>query len=284
MLIARIAKGSSSAIAAGPAPDQLTDLTAGGAVNSVADAVAAALAGELDGLVAAGEPVRDPVTLLAPVDGNARILCAGFNFTTGATPPTGDRVDAHPTLFVRFPSSLVGPGEPIVRPRASERLDWEGEVAAVIGRAGRRITEDAALDHVAGYVCFGDHSVRDFQRHGTQATAGKNFDGSGAIGPWIVTADALAPVSDLEVRTRLNGEQVQHGQLSRLVFSVPALIAYVSTFMALRPGDVIATGTPPGIGAKRQPPRWMSPGDRLEVDVVGVGVLANDVIDDDEDR
>lgn len=219
----------------------------------------------------------DHGTLLRPIDDDARILCAGFNF--GAHALESDREQpGQPTFFARFASGLVGPNDPIERPLVSDTLDWEGEVAVMIGKGGRDISEAEAADHIGGYLCFGDHSVREFQSHSTQATAGKNFDRSGAAGPWVVTPDDLPPSSDLEVLTWLNGEKVQHGQLSNLLFSVPKLIAYASSFMELRPGDVIATGTPSGIGARRNPPRFLQEGDEIRVEVPGVGTLTSHVI------
>lgn len=215
--------------------------------------------------------------LLAPVDPDARILCTGFNFANHAT-ESAREVPENPTFFMRFASGLVGPGEPIIAPKASEQLDWEGEVAFVIKRAGRAIAPANAYDHVGGYVCFGDHSIREFQLHGTQATAGKNFDCSGSIGPWIVTADEIGNPSELELFTRLNDEQMQHGKLTDLIFDIPRLIAYISTFMKLRPGDIVATGTPAGIGGRRVPPRWMRPGEMITVDVPGIGTLTNPII------
>ncbi len=216
------------------------------------------------------------LTLLAPIDENARILCTGFNYRNHAAESDRD-VPQKPTFFVRWASSIVGPDEPIILPQASEQLDWEGEVAVVIGHGGRAISAEHALVHVGGYTVFGDHSIRDFQLHGTQATAGKNFDRTGAAGPWIVTPDELPPTSEMELFTRLNDEQVQHGCLSDLVFGVPELIEYVSAFMELRSGDVIATGTPAGIGGRRVPPRWLREGEVISVEVPGIGTITNRV-------
>ena len=254
------------------------DVSAAGGPTTIAGALAALDTGALRRFCCQTQSL-DPehLTLLAPIDDDARVLCTGFNYVNHATESARD-VPVHPTFFMRYASSLVGPGEPIVLPAASEQLDWEGEVAFVIKRAGRAIATADAMDHIGGYVCFGDHSIRDFQFHGTQATAGKNFDRSGAIGPWIVTSDEVPTLADLELFTRLDGERVQHGCLSDLVFDVPALVAYISTFMALRPGDVVATGTPAGVGARRTPPRWLRPGEEIVVDVPGLGTLTNTVI------
>ncbi len=281
MRIASIRRGSATAIAAGLPDGSAYDVTgSAGGPRTIAQAMVEAMSGVLAQRLADCERIDfSAQTLLRPVDDDARILCAGFNFAAHAS-ESDRQTPSQPTFFTRFASSLVGPSEPIVRPVASECLDWEGELAVVIGRAGRAIAREHALSHVGGYVCFGDHSARDFQLHSTQATAGKNFDRSGTIGPWIVTPDQAPQPGQLEVFTRLNGEQMQHGRLSQLVFDIPALIAYASTFMALRPGDVIATGTPSGIGARRKPPRWLRGGDEIAVEVPGVGLLTNRVIEE----
>jgi 2-keto-4-pentenoate hydratase/2-oxohepta-3-ene-1,7-dioic acid hydratase in catechol pathway len=216
---------------------------------------------------------------LPPVSDATRILCAGFNFHNHAKEVDKKPAD-HPTFFTRYASSFVGAGQPLIRPCASTWLDWEGEIAIVVKRGGRAIPVASALDYVGGYVCLGDHSVRDFQLHGTQATAGKNFDGSGSMGPWIVTDEEVKDPTQLEVVTYLNGEQVQHGRLSDLIFDIPTLVSYVSTFMALRPGDIIATGTPSGIGGRREPPRWLTPKDEIVVEATGLGRLLNTIIDE----
>jgi 2-keto-4-pentenoate hydratase/2-oxohepta-3-ene-1,7-dioic acid hydratase in catechol pathway len=184
---------------------------------------------------------------------------------------------AHPTVFVRFASSLAAPGAPLELPGASDQLDYEGELAVVIGRPGRHIAPADALGHVAGYSCFNDGSVRDWQRHTTQFTPGKNFDRTGSFGPWLVTADEIGDPRSLTLTTRLDGEVVQHSSVDLLIFDVPTLLAYLSTFTELRPGDVIATGTPGGVGMARSPQRWMRPGEVVEVDIERVGVLRNTI-------
>ncbi|NWA28614.1 fumarylacetoacetate hydrolase family protein [Pseudomonas gingeri] len=216
-------------------------------------------------------------SLLRPIDDDARILCAGFNFSAHAVESDREQ-PSHPTFFARFSSGLVGPNDAIERPYVSDTLDWEGELAVMIGKGGRDISVEEAFEHVGGYLCFGDHSIREFQTHSTQATAGKNFDRSGAAGPWVVTPDELPHPDSFEVFTSLNGERVQHGQLSNLLFSIPELISYASKFMELRPGDVIATGTPSGIGARRNPPRFLQEGDEISVEVPGIGTLTSHVI------
>lgn len=169
----------------------------------------------------------------------------------------------------------------MIRPRASEHYDFEGELAFVVGKAGRHVSQADALSHVAGYACYNDGSVRDFQRHTSQFTPGKNFHHSGAFGPWLVTADELPDPGAMVLETRLNGEIVQHAETSDLLFGVPELIEYMSKVWPLRVGDVIATGTTGGVGAARKPPLWMKGGDQIEVEISGVGLLANPVIDED---
>jgi 2-keto-4-pentenoate hydratase/2-oxohepta-3-ene-1,7-dioic acid hydratase in catechol pathway len=191
----------------------------------------------------------------------------------------GRQVPDYPVVFTRFPSSLVGHGEPIVRPAVSEQFDFEGELAVVIGRPAHRVSRSAALGHVGGYCCFMDGSVRDWQRHTTQFTAGKNFDRSGAIGA-VVPAGEIPDPAALTLTTRVNGAVMQTGAIRDLVFDIPFLIEYCSTFTALRAGDVIATGTPGGVGAARTPPVWLRHGDVVEVEIPGIGILRNPVRDE----
>ncbi|MDX1563069.1 MAG: fumarylacetoacetate hydrolase family protein, partial [Gammaproteobacteria bacterium] len=186
-------------------------------------------------------------------------------------------VPEHPVVFVRFASSLVGQGPTMIKPAVSEKFDYEGELAVVIGKPARHVSRDAALQYVAGYSCFNDGSVRDFQRHSSQFTAGKNFDASGAFGPWIVTADELPDPAALKLETRLNGNVVQSESTGELHFDIPALIEYISTWTELMPGDVIVTGTPGGVGAGRNPPLWMQDGDTVEVEISGIGCLSNSI-------
>jgi 2-keto-4-pentenoate hydratase/2-oxohepta-3-ene-1,7-dioic acid hydratase in catechol pathway len=215
------------------------------------------------------------VTLLPPVT-SPRIFCIGVNYRDHRAEMGHDDVP-YPTIFVRFASSLVGSGAAMVRPLESDRLDYEGELAVVIGRAGRRIARADALSHVAGYACFDDGSVRDYQRHTSQFTAGKNFDRSGAFGPWMVTADELPDPSGLAIETRVNGEVRQQSNTDLLINDVPAILAYVSEFTELLPGDVIATGTPGGVGAARTPPVFLRAGDVVEVEIERVGLLRNEI-------
>lgn len=219
------------------------------------------------------------VTLLTPVPDPGRILCVGLNYKTHIA-ETGREPPQHPMLFPRYPDSLVASNQPLVRPMASRNFDFEGELAFVIGKRGRHITPDDALDHVAGYACFNDGSLRDWQRHTTQFLPGKNFWRSGSFGPWLVTLDETGPIAALWLVTRLNGVEMQRARLDDLLFGVPQLVAYLSTIMPLEPGDVVATGTTGGVGLFREPPLWMKPGDVIEVEIDRLGTLANGVEDE----
>lgn len=216
----------------------------------------------------------DELVLLPVIPDPGKIVCVGLNYEEHRREtnrePTGE-----PTLFLRVASSQVGHGQPILCPAESHRLDYEGEIAIVIGKPGRRIREVDAYEHIAGYAPYNDASVRDWQQHTTQWTPGKNFDATGAFGPWMATRDEVADGADLSLTTRLNGETVQHATTAQLIFSIPRLIHYVSRFATLEPGDVIVTGTPGGVGFKRNPPLFMKDGDVVEVDVGGVGCLSN---------
>ncbi len=215
------------------------------------------------------------VRLLPPVPDPGKILCVATNFHEPAR--EGKPVPEYPLLFTRYPDSLTGHGSPIVKPDVSDRFDFEGEVAVIIGRPGHGISREAAMNHVAGYACFNDGSVRDWQKHSSQFTPGKNFHRSGSFGPWLVTADEIHDPSRLSLETRVNGVVKQAITLDRFIFDIPWLIAYISTFTPLSTGDVIVTGTPSGFGSTRQPPEFLKPGDVVEVEVSGIGVLRNDV-------
>jgi 2-keto-4-pentenoate hydratase/2-oxohepta-3-ene-1,7-dioic acid hydratase in catechol pathway len=208
----------------------------------------------------------------------SRLFCVGYNYRSHAS-EVDVAVPDHPTFFLRTIASVTVGDGPIELPRVSPTLDWEGEAAVVIGTPGRHITPEHALKHVAGVVPFGDHSVREFQMHGTQATAAKNFDRSGSIGSIVTPLDEIE-WQTLEVITKLNGEQVQHGCLADLVFGVPQLIAYISQWTRLERGDVIATGTPSGIGARNVPPRWLCAGDEISVSIPGFGQVTNTVVEE----
>ena len=220
------------------------------------------------------------VRILPPVPRPPKILGVGVNYDDHIE-ESGLKKPTYPEIFARFATSLIAHGDPIRRPRDSTMLDYEAELAVVIGRGGRRISRDKALDHVAGYVPFNDASIRDFQLRTPQWTMGKNFDGTGAFGPWLVTPDALPPgASGLRIQGRLNGRVVQDSRTDLLIFGVAELIELISVAMSLEPGDVIITGTPGGVGAARKPPVFMQPGDVFEVEIEGLGVLSNPVKDE----
>jgi acylpyruvate hydrolase len=220
------------------------------------------------------------VQLLPPVPVPPKILCVGLNYDDHLE-ESGLKKPAYPEIFARFATSLIAHREPIRRPRESIALDYEAELAVVIGKPGRRIPQEQALDHVAGYSLFNDASVRDFQLRTPQWTMGKNFDGTGSFGPWLVTPDAVPPgARGLRIQGRLNGRVMQDARTDQLIFSVPALIEMISVAMSLERGDVIITGTPGGVGAARKPPVFMQPGDIFEVEIEGLGVLTNPVQDE----
>jgi len=206
-----------------------------------------------------------------------KILCAGINYRSHAA-ETGRDIPKAPSMFVRFVDTLVGHDGEMIRPAVSECFDFEGELAIVIGRTGRHVTPEQALAHVAGYTCFVDGSVRDFQK--ISVTSGKNFPGTGPLGPWIVTTDEIPDPARLTLTTRLNGQDVQHSGTDLLIHSVPEIVAFCSDFTKLSPGDVIATGTPEGVGHRRTPPLWMKAGDVLEVEISGIGTLCTRVVDE----
>ncbi|MGU7772611.1 fumarylacetoacetate hydrolase family protein [Burkholderia sp. MR1-5-21] len=228
--------------------------------------------------LARGVPVKlDAVRVLPPFGRPNKILCVGLNYVDHST-ETGFAKQTYPTVFARFASSLIGHGEPIALPPQSSELDYEGELVAVIGTGGRNIARERALDHVAGYSLFNDATLRDYQFRTPQWTMGKNFDGTGAFGPWFVTADALPRgCKGLRIETRLNGEVVQHASTSDMIFDVETLVTLLSEVMTLQAGDVIVTGTPAGIGMARDPQLWMKAGDVCEVEIERIGVLRNPV-------
>ena len=248
--------------------------------------------GDLDHLVAdqaalhqaakalsSGQPVNvDAVQLLPPFPNPGKIICLGLNYIDHSA-EVGIPVPDYPTVFARFASSLIGHGAPISMPRQSTQLDYEGELVAVIGRGGRSISRKEALDHVAGYSIFNDVTVRDYQLRTSQWTVGKNFDGTGAFGPFFVVSEALPPgCKGLSLTTRLNGRTVQSGGITDMVFDVETLIVLLSDAFTLSAGDIIVTGTPGGIGMSHHPPLWMKPGDVCEVEVSGLGILRNSIV------
>ncbi len=220
------------------------------------------------------------LTLLPPVPVPPKIICIGLNYALHAK-EGGNPIPDYPALFLRGAHSLVAPNAAMWRPRASQKLDWEAELAIVIGRRARHVKETDALAYVGGYACFNEGSVRDFQRKSTQWTVGKNFDRTGAFGPEIVTPEELPPGADnLRIMTRVNGETMQDSTTGDMIFKVARIIEILSEAMTLEPGDVIATGTPSGVGYARKPPRFLVPGDVVEVEIEGIGVLRNTVEDE----
>jgi 2-keto-4-pentenoate hydratase/2-oxohepta-3-ene-1,7-dioic acid hydratase in catechol pathway len=205
------------------------------------------------------------------MDHHQEVLAAGMQRELSEQPP----------IFLRVWRSQCAHNEPIVRPHVSESLDWEGELAVIIGKGGRNIAEADAYDHVAGYACYNDGSVREWQFHAKQIASGKNFESTGGFGPWMVTADEIEPGRQLKLETRLNGEVVQSSHTGHMIFSIPKLINYASTIFTLTPGDVIATGTPAGVGWSKKPQRFMKPGDVCEVEIEGIGILRNPIVQQD---
>lgn len=218
--------------------------------------------------------------VLAPVVSRpGKIFCVGHNYESHRQ-ETGRAKVGHPSIFLRFADTLTAHGAALLRPRESICLDYEGELAVIIGRGGRRIAEAEAMAHVAGLAPSNDASIRDWQWHTQQFTPGKNFPETCALGPWMVTPDEIKDLGAVTVTTRLNGQVMQSQPVSDMLFPIPRIIAYISTFTTLSPGDVILTGTPGGVGAKREPPVWMKAGDTVEIDIPGVGLLVNTVADE----
>lgn len=237
------------------------------AANALDQAAAAAKEGS-------PEFVFSELKLLPVIPNPPQIFCIGLNYHEHVK-ETGREVTEKPVIFLRLTNSQVAHGEPMLLPPESTSFDYEGEIAVVIGKGGRRIKEADAWDHIIGYSCYNDGSIRDWQRHSTQWIPGKNFFRTGAFGPWMVTADEIAAGQQMSVVTRLNGNEMQRATTDMMIHSIPAQIAYISTFTRLEPGDVIVTGTPGGIGAKRNPPVFMKAGDVVEIEVDAIGVLRN---------
>lgn len=224
----------------------------------------------------------DEITWLPPIPSPEKIICIGVNYPDrNAEYKDGSDAPKYPSMFMRTPRSFVGQNSPLVRPRASPQLDYEGELVLVIGKAGRHIAQDAALDHIAAVTLCNEGTIRDWVRHAKfNVTQGKNFDSTGSLGPWLVPYTDEAQIADIRLTTRVNGELRQDDRTSRLIFSFRYIINYISTFTTLVPGDVIVTGTPTGAGARFDPPRYLKPGDIIEVEAEGVGLLRNGVIDE----
>jgi len=249
-------------------PD-LRALLAGDALDEARRAVAGA----------APDHALDELRLLPVIPNPDKIICVGLNYEEHRVEAGREKTE-NPTLFARFAGSQVGAGAPMLRPRESLQFDYEAEIAVIIGKPGRRITSAAAWEHIAGYSCYNDGSVRDWQRHTSQWTAGKNFPATGAFGPWMVTADEIPANSLMTLTARLNGRELQRATTEHMIFKIPALIQYISSFTELLPGDVIVSGTPGGVGSRRDPPLWMQPGDVVEIEIDRVGVLRNTIADD----
>ena len=236
------------------------------------------LSGRIDALVASQPQARvgelGNLSLGPPVTDSAKVLCIGLNYNDHVA-ETGRALPTHPDIFAKYSSSLIGPSDDILCSKITSNLDFEGEMAIVIGRSCRNVSEEDALDYVAGVTVLNDITARDLQYRGTQWLPGKAVDASTPVGPAIVTLDEVGDVQALDIRTLVNGQEVQHSNTRYMIFPVRKLIAYISYFLELSPGDIITTGTPQGIGAKRQPPLWLKPGDVVEVALEGVGSLRN---------
>jgi len=218
----------------------------------------------------------DDVVLLPVIPNPEQIFCIGLNYADHVA-ETQRQSTERPMIFMRVPASQVGHNQPMLRPAESEKFDYEGEIAIIIGKGGRRISEEDSWDHIAGYACYNDGSIRDWQLHTAQWGPGKNFYRTGSFGPWMVTADEIPANAEMTLVTRLNGVELQRAATPQLIHSIPKLIAYISTFTPLSPGDVIVTGTPGGIGLKRTPPLFLKPGDVVEIEVDRIGTLVNTV-------
>ena len=237
------------------------------------------LGGDLAALPVTATHDRAAVRLLPLVPNPEKILCIGLNYATHVA-ETGREQKEHPAVFTRWADTLVAAGDPVIRPKESVRFDYEGELAVIIGKGGRRIRKADALTHIAGYSIFNDVSVRDWQRHNIQFTPGKNFPATGAFGPEMVTPDAIEDLASHRVQTLVNGEMVQDQPVSDMIWDIATLIEYCSTFTPLAPGDVIVTGTPGGVGDKRTPPLYLKAGDKVDVRIGSIGSLSNPIIDE----
>src|ERR1700704_4086516 len=251
----------------------------GGRYATLRDVIAAGALDELRRVAQGAQPDQKLAGLrfLPVIPNPEKIMCVGINYRSHAA-EHGAEVPRAPNIFTRFVNTLVAHEGEMIRPKVSTSFDFEGELALVIGKAGRHIKAEDALSHIAGYTCFCDATVRDFTKY--SLVASKNFVGSGPLGPWIVTADEIPDPTKLPLVTRLNGEEMQRSDTDMLIHSIPAIIAFCSVFTPLTPGDVIATGTPDGIGAKRNPPVWMKAGDVLGVEISDIGTLRNTIADE----
>jgi 2-keto-4-pentenoate hydratase/2-oxohepta-3-ene-1,7-dioic acid hydratase in catechol pathway len=251
--------------------DRFADLKSAIAASALAEAAKAA-----------GKATRHPLDKISwlPVIPNPdKILCIGLNYENHRKETGRDEVE-NPTVFGRFANSQTGHLTDIIRPKVSTHLDYECELALIIGKPGRYISKADSWSHIAGYACYNEGSVRDYQRHTSQFTPGKNFPNTGAFGPWMVTPDEAGDLGPLRLQTRLNGEVMQDTTISQMIFDIPRQIEYCSAFTRLEPGDVIVTGTPGGVGSRRTPPIWLKPGDVVEVEIDRIGLLRNGVADE----
>lgn len=268
-------------VAFGPiVDDNLCDVSVDGPWASLSDALGADQRLLLEAVAERSARIAiSDLVWLPPIPAPRRILCVGLNYLDHAAESDQGRgpLSEFPVIFTRFGSSIVGHGDVLVRPSASTSFDYEGELAVVIGATARAVPAEDARRVIAGYSCFMDGTLRDFQRHTSQFTPGKNFDRSGSFGPWMVTADEFDPDTAV-LTTRVNGETRQQARITEMLHPIASLIAYCSTFTTLEPGDVIATGTPGGVGYARQPPCWLAPGDEVEVEVSGIGTLRNTLV------
>lgn len=264
--------------------DHVLDLAAATGCATLAEFIASPSFRERDALVSGATPgpLLVDVELLPVIPRPEKIVCAVRNYMDHHQEVLAAgmqrELSEFPPIFLRVWRSQVAHGQPIVRPTASESLDWEGELAVIIGKGGRDIAQTDAWEHVAGYSCYNDASVREWQFHAKQIASGKNFEGTGAFGPWMVTADEIEPGRKLKLQTRLNGQVMQSSDTGNMIFSIPRLINYASTIFTLVPGDVIITGTPAGMGLARKPPLFMKPGDVVEVEIESIGVLRNPIV------
>jgi acylpyruvate hydrolase len=277
MRLARVTKDGKIGLAA-KSGDAVT-IAYGADVADLDAHIAAGTLAEAGAKAAAGEAVDEAsLTFLAPVVRPSKIVCLGLNYRDHAE-ESGLGIPEFPVLFARFPSSLMGHGAPIILPKVSSQLDWEAELAVVISKGGKNIADADALNHVAGYSVFNDASIRDYQLRTPQWTAGKNFDDTGAFGPWLVTPEELpAGATGLKIECRVNGNVMQSSNTGNLIFTVANTIHLLSTFMTLEAGDVLVMGTPGGVGVARNPQVWMKAGDVCEVEIEGVGLLSNPVV------
>ncbi len=258
----------------------VTDLGSrfGGRHPDLASFIAAGMPEEAFDGPLAPDHALDAVQLLPVIPKPDKIVMAAVNYRAGDAAPDAGTDPAYPVLFLRLPASQIAHEAPLIQPRGSDKLDYEGELAVIIGTGGRHIPREDAMSHVAGYSIYNDGSVRDWQKHSHQFTPGKNFVGTGAFGPWMIRASDLSlPDVPATLVTRVNGIEKQRTDTSRMIFDIPYLISYISTFTPLEPGDVIVTGTCTGFGSTRKPPEFLVPGDVVEVEIEGIGVLSNTV-------